>query len=594
MNKLLVGFTLGELPPQTQANLRIHLDECPQCQCELKRLESLLVCTARIRELSADPEACESAERAVLEAVEHQHLRQQDSRASTCLELMRRVSTNNGKMKLAVAAVIAIAVVCRINFWPGGSGAGKWWLAPPAAWGQQIMAELENIEALVYRRQGVFVSRYGSTHVSGTWHRYYEAKDRSRVERHYEHTDEDTYGPSNPDSVLQHVTYKVPDGQNLKQYDVSYEHQCYTIRTNEGGAYEIDPIDRLRFYVGLLDRADRILDTKTFDGRECVGFEISADKYGKNPKDWINRIWFDVQTKLPIRIEMHGIPITGEPLETSTSIQDQFEYYAQVPGEMFEPDIPDGFINADPDEIRAAKTAQQKGPMLYADVPVGLKEKIATALQGVNTAIYRERVGLVEDGNWRLNQGEKIYISEHSWRIDSYSGEQVQTTRWYITNKDDWGKTSFDFNDRHFRLTKTTVDFSNRSYRERTYGNTSHPENPMDWIIFLAEQIDEADRFFERRHLEGIECFGFELSAKKYGNNPDTDIHTLWFDSETMLPVMVEDERLRDDEPVKISKDQFEWNPKLPADTFVPMIPEGFTNCQSEKTRSPGRKERQG
>ncbi len=57
-----------------------------------------------------------------------------------------------------------------------------------------------------------------------------------------------------------------------------------------------------------------------------------------------------------------------------------------------------------------------------------------------------------------------------------------QTTKWYTTNKDDWGKTSFDFNERNFRLTKTTVDFSDRSYSEQTYDNTLHPNNPMDWI----------------------------------------------------------------------------------------------------------------
>ena len=495
--------------------------------------------------------------------------------------------------RFAAAAVVALVVIGGITFWPGrGTDGKKWWLGPSAAWGQQIMAELENIEALVYRHQGVFVSRYGSTHVSGTWHRYYEAKDRSRVERYFEPTDEDTYGPNSPDSVLQHITYKVPDGQNLKQYDVSYEHECYTIRINEGGAYEIDPIDRLRFYIDQLDRADRIFDTATFDGRECVGFEISADKYGQNPKDWINRIWFDVQTKLPVRIEMHGLPLTGWSGKTITIIQDQFEYYAQVPAEMFEPDIPDGFINAEPDEIRAAKTAQKKGPMLYADVPEGLREKIATALMGVKTAVYRERFGFVKDGNWRFNQGETVYISEYDWRIDAHSGEQVQKTKWYVTDKDDWGKTSFDFNDRNFRLTKTTVHFSDRSYSEQTYGNTSHPDNPMDRIIFLAVHIDEADRFFESRQIEGIECFGFELSAKKYGNNPDTTIHTLWFDSETMLPVMIEDEWLQDDGPRKTVLDQFEWNPKLPADTFMPKIPEGFINGLPDEIRAAREKER--
>jgi outer membrane lipoprotein-sorting protein len=577
ISKLLAAWALGELSPETKAEVQIHLAECHQCSSELKRLETLLRCAGRISELSPDGRMCETAKQAVFAAVESGE-KQPSSGPNFSLELIWRTIMYSKTMKLAAAAVITMIVLGGITFWPGGGPQdSKWWLGSPAAWGQEIMAELEKIEALVYRDQTVFISPYGSTHVSGTWSRNYQAKDRSRKDRYYEQTDEDTFGDSNPDSVLQHITYNVPNGQDLVQYDVSYEHQCYTIRKNEGGAYERDPMENLRFYVNLLDKADRILDTKTFDGRECVGFEISAAKYGNNPENWIDRIWLDVQTKLPVRIEMHGRPITSRPGETFTFIQDQIEYYAQIPTEMFEPEIPAGFINAEPHEIQAAKEKQEKGQMLYADVPAGLKDKIATSLKGVKTAVYRERFGFVRDGNWLLSDGEKIYVSQYDWRKDSYSGGQLRKTEWYVTDKNDWDKTSFDFNDRNFRLTQTTVNFTDRSYREITHGSTSHPDNPMDRIIFLAGYIDRADRFFESEQIEGIECFGFKLSAKKYGTNPDTSIHTLWFNAETMLPFKMEFEWLGDDGPRKMVLDQFEWDSELPAETFTPEIPADFS-----------------
>ena len=121
------------------------------------------------------------------------------------------------------------------------------------------------------------------------------------------------------------------------------------------------------------------------------------------------------------------------------------------------------------------------------------------------------------------------------------------------------------------------MDFAGRSYKEITHGSTSHPENPMDNIIFLAGYIDKADRFFESEQIEGTKCFGFELSAKKYGTNPDTHIHTLWFDAVTMLPVKMEFDWLQDDGPRKMVMDQFEWDPELPAETFIPGIPPDFT-----------------
>jgi len=577
ISRLLTASALGELSPEAQAEVKTHLAECHQCRSELKRLQRLLECTGRIRELSPDARMCESARQAVFAAVESEK-KQPSPEPNAGPELIWRTIMYSKTMKLAAAAVIAIVVLGGISFWPGDSPQnGKWWLAPPAAWGQEIIAELEKIEALVYRDQSVFVGRYGSTHVSGTWRRNYEAKDRSRNDRYYEHTDEDTFGQSNPDSILQHVTYKVPDGQDLIQYGVSYEHQCYTIRTIEGGAYQRDPIEKLRFYVNLMDKANRILDTAVFEDRECVGFEISADKYGSNPEDWIDRIWFDVQTKLPVRIERHGRPITGNPGQAFTRIQDQIEYYAQVPAEMFEPEIPADFINAEPSEVHAAKEQQEKGHLPYEDVPAGLKDEIAAALKGVKTAVYRERFGFVQNENWLLTDGEWIYISEHDWRKDSYSGEELRKTVWYVTDKEDWGKTSFDFNDRNFKLIQTTVNFAGRSYKEITHGSKSHPNNPMDRIFFLVGYIDRADRYFESELIDRIECFGFELSAKKYGSNPDTHIHTLWFDAETKLPVKMEFAWLQDDGPRKMIKDQFEWDADLPVETFIPEIPADFT-----------------
>jgi len=584
IKRLLVDFALGETPQRRENEIRTHLAECPQCSSELKQIEALLECTGRIRELSTNAEMCESAKQAVLEAVESKEIRRPAAGPKLSLEHLWSTTMDIRIMKLAAAAAIAIVVLGGVTFWRRGDPEnGEWWLGPAAAWGQQIIAELEKVEALVYRSQSVFVGRYGSTHVSGTWGRNYEAKDRSRNDRYYEHTDEDTFGDSNPDSVLQHVTYKVPDGQDLIQYDVSYEHQCYTIRVIEGGAYQRDPMERLRFYVNLLDNADRILDTAVFEDRECVGFEISANKYGDNPENWIDRIWFDVQTKLPVRIERHGRPITDDLGKTFTLIQDQFEYYAQIPVDMFEPDIPDGFINAPSHEVRAAREKEEKGEMIFADVPPALKGEIAAALNAVKTAVYRERVGFVRDGNWVLTDGDRIYLSQYDWRKDAYSGDQVRQTEWFVTDKADWGKTSFDFNDRNFRLIQTTVNFADGSYRVVIHGSRSHPDNPMDRITFLAGWIDRADRFFESEKIEGMDCFGFELSAKKYGTNPDTSKHRLWFDVATMLPVKMEFEWVQNDGPRKIVKDQFEWNAELPAETFVPDIPPDFASAEPDQ-----------
>jgi len=577
MSGLLVDSALGELSPQEQADLKMHLDECPKCRLESKRIEALLKCTQRMRELSADPQACESAEKAVLEAVRIQKDKRQTSGSNTSLEFIRRITMNNRTAKLTAAAAVIMVVLGGVTFWPGAPQNGKWWLASPAVWGQEIIAQMEKIETLVHREQAVIVGRYGRTHVSGNWSRIYQAADRSRKDKFYEHTDESTFGDNSPDSVLVQVTWEVPDGKDLKLYQVSHEHKCYTITTREGRAYRRDPMNELRAYVGKLDKADRILDTEIFDGRECVGFEIDSSTGGDNPVELTDRIWFDVETKLPVRIEKHGLPVTDSPGQTFTFIDDKFEYHAQIPAEKFVPKIPDGFINAEPGEVWAAKDKQVKDKMLYADVPAGLRDEVAGVLDNVKTATYRQRVGFMRDDRWLFSDASKLYISPNAWREDTLSGEKVHQTKFFVPDKKYWGKTSFDFNDKDFKLTQTTVNFSDRTYRVVNHDSKSHPDNPMDHIIRIADMLNRADRFWQDEEIDGVKCFGFELSAKKYGSNPDTHKHKMWFDAKTKLPVRMEFAWVQTQGPGKEVRDEFQWNPAFAVGTFTPEIPADFT-----------------
>ncbi|MBL7154095.1 MAG: hypothetical protein ISS79_10275 [Phycisphaerae bacterium] len=489
-----------------------------------------------------------------------------------------RIMMNSRLAKLAATAAIIITVLGGINFWPNdGSENGKWWLGSPAAWGREIIESLEELEALVYREQFVHVSLYGSTHVSGQWSRNYQAIDRSRQDTYFGPTDEDTYGDNTQDSVLHHITWKLPEGNDLIQYDVSSEFQCYTIKRRERMAYEKDPVEKLRSYVNLLDKADRILETKVFEGKECVGFEI---KYGSDPAGETNRIWLDMETKLPVRTERHGRD--NRLGRRYAIIHDQFEYYATVPAEMFQPEIPHDFINAEPSDMRAAREKEEKGEMIYADVPEELRSEIVGAIKDAERVVYRKRFGHIRDGNWSFSGGYRMYISQYDWKQDSFFGDELLKTEWFITDQNSWDKTDLDFNTEDFKVIQTIVDYKDETYQVITHGHKSHPENPMDRIVFLVGMLHKADRILEDEVIEGIECFGFELSAKKYGTNPDTHIHKLWFDSETKLPVKMAFEWLQDDGPRMIVKDQFEWNPELPEDTFVPEISEGFVLVENK------------
>jgi len=132
ISKLITASVLGELSPEAQVEVNTHLNECPQCSSEFKRLQTLLECTGCISELSPDEQMCESAKQAVFTAVENEK-EQPSPRPNAGLEHIWRTIMYSRKMKFAAAAVIAIVVLGGISFWPGNSSNRPWYLGPPAA-----------------------------------------------------------------------------------------------------------------------------------------------------------------------------------------------------------------------------------------------------------------------------------------------------------------------------------------------------------------------------------------------------------------------------------------------------------------------------
>ena len=77
---------------------------------------------------------------------------------------------------------------------------------------------------------------------------------------------------------------------------------------------------------------------------------------------------------------------------------------------MFEPEIPEDFINAEPSEVHAAKEKLQKVQMLYADVPAKLRNEIVSALKQVETTIYQTHPEITLNGDLTVYPAHKIYI----------------------------------------------------------------------------------------------------------------------------------------------------------------------------------------
>lgn len=118
INKLLVGFVLGELSEQQTSAVKTHLAECQRCRDELKRLQSLFECTSQMGGLSVDENVCESAKQAIFEAIASK-----EKGPSATLKIrpvfVWRTIIKSRITKLAAAAVIIIAVLIGINHFGG-------------------------------------------------------------------------------------------------------------------------------------------------------------------------------------------------------------------------------------------------------------------------------------------------------------------------------------------------------------------------------------------------------------------------------------------------------------------------------------------
>jgi|GEM_PF-5308883 len=119
-----------------------------------------------------------------------------------------------------------------------------------------------------------------------------------------------------------------------------------------------DPVDSMATFVRYLldNRCYKKLGKAVFEGHRCFGIEFLVggllDKDGTNRVEWVQRLWIDVETKLPVRQEKRRRTAAGEPDMTyPVTINDQYNYNPLLPADTFVPKIPEGFTWCHPDEI---------------------------------------------------------------------------------------------------------------------------------------------------------------------------------------------------------------------------------------------------
>ena len=106
--------------------------------------------------------------------------------------------------------------------------------------------------------------------------------------------------------------------------------------------YMRDPDAFLKKLTQLTEDASESLGPDRIDGRDVVGFEISPAQLELGGREASVQLFVDAETTLPVllRVNMPG-PEPGSHMEV---LYDQFEWDTPLETELFEPTIPEGYI----------------------------------------------------------------------------------------------------------------------------------------------------------------------------------------------------------------------------------------------------------
>ena len=322
IRELLIPFVLGHLAENQVSQITCHLVECAECGGEVKRLGTILESARQTQDLSADEQLSESAKNAILEAAEE--VERTAPRPKINMQNVWTIIMKSKITKFAAAAVIIIAVLIGVNQFGGSIDVASVALA-------DVAKKIEQIKNCVFKKTTVGPSEDNSTNVFDSLVYYTEAALR-----------EDIYDNK---KITHQVYVKFSEG-----IFVGVDHEKKVFRKMDLTAEDIEelsPISPKNFVNLILSKGKyQKLGRKMVDGVLSEGFECNDKRAMLSmDKDKIEnvtmRLWVDVNTNLPVRIEVDGV--LNNNSKASVVMCDP-KWDVELESDFFEPKIPVDYI----------------------------------------------------------------------------------------------------------------------------------------------------------------------------------------------------------------------------------------------------------
>jgi len=246
-----------------------------------------------------------------------------------------RTIMKNRITKFAAAAVILIAVMIGINQFGGSiDGAG-------VAWGE-VLKQVENIPALTFETT-VEITFLGT--------KKFLAKEYVYVAGDYG-TRSDIY--RNGELFL--IKFRLPNKKVAYQIQPKEKRYVRFDLSAEEAAIGRDPDDPRQWLEKILSGDYIEIGPCNINGIDVEGIEA------RNPEitgeSMAMCLWVDVETDLPVRIEIEGEDFEAGKMRPQKIIIDDFQWDVELDPALFEPNIPDDYTEIQPQ----TQTQPQKEP----------------------------------------------------------------------------------------------------------------------------------------------------------------------------------------------------------------------------------------
>ncbi len=307
------------------------------------------------------------ADKAVLDTVLMAQRKATDTASAAAQPSVGSIIMRNSYVKLALAAVVILAVVLGVFEFlsPGGKSGVVW---------AEVLTKVEQVPVVIFDMTMEF-DEQGETLVLPS--KTYIAADRRWRS--------DTFR----DGKLVKIFYRLPrknvnyvvlvDRKQYRRSDVSYDQ----------AALGREPDDPRTWLKRLLSGDYAKLGRTTIDGVVVEGIEGHLLESGG---ETVMRFWVAVATNLPVRIEMTGM----EGGQMMKLVMENFEWDAPLDESLFEPNIPADYT---PLEDRPQKQARQEQSSDQPATPQALTEQEKAALPKIKETV-RLFLQACSDRNW--------------------------------------------------------------------------------------------------------------------------------------------------------------------------------------------------